>query len=199
VTTGLRERKKAATRSALHEAALRLVAERGLDGVSVDDIAARADVSPRTFFNYFDTKDDAVFDWDHRLTCQLVEALEERPAAEAPLTALRCAIAGTLPGLVEDPDWHRRGAVLRANPDLVPKLMHNNRRMEDAVAGAVAVRTGDTADDLRPRLIAGCGLVALRGALRGWDPAGDAAELLALLDEAFAELAAGLPGREPAG
>jgi AcrR family transcriptional regulator len=60
VTSGLRERKKLATRHALHLAALQLVAERGLDDVSVDDIAERAEVSPRTFFNYFPSKDDAV-------------------------------------------------------------------------------------------------------------------------------------------
>src|SRR4051812_48235481 len=60
VTTGLRERKKRATRLALHRAALELVGTHGLDGVSIEQIAARADVSTRTFFNYFSTKEDAV-------------------------------------------------------------------------------------------------------------------------------------------
>src|SRR3954466_3389512 len=89
MTSGLRERKKLATRLALHEAALRLVAERGLDSVSVDDIAARADVSPRTFFNYFPTKDDAVLGLDPDAVRRQVREFADRPAAESPVEALR--------------------------------------------------------------------------------------------------------------
>src|SRR5919206_1142741 len=89
VTTGLRERKKLATRLAIHEAALRLVAERGLDRVSVDDIAQRADVSPRTFFNYFPAKDDAVLGLDPGATDRMVEAYADRPPGESPVQALR--------------------------------------------------------------------------------------------------------------
>lgn len=59
-TTGLREAKKARTRASLARAALQLVAEEGLHGTTVEAIASRADVSPRTFFNYFDSKDEAV-------------------------------------------------------------------------------------------------------------------------------------------
>src|SRR3954462_15856175 len=80
VTTGLRERKKQATRLAIHEAALRLVSEHGLDRVSVDDIAERADVSPRTFFNYFPAKDDAVLGLDPDLSHQQIEEFLARPA-----------------------------------------------------------------------------------------------------------------------
>src|SRR6478609_8652693 len=89
VTSGLRERKKLATRLALHAAALQLVAERGLDHVSVDDIAARADVSPRTFFNYFSSKDEAVLGLDPEAIHRQVRALHDRPAAESPVEALR--------------------------------------------------------------------------------------------------------------
>src|SRR3954454_18038156 len=80
MTSGLRERKKLATRLALHEAALQLVAERGLEHVSVDDIASRADVSPRTFFNYFPTKDDAVVGIDASAVGQAAERFTARPA-----------------------------------------------------------------------------------------------------------------------
>src|SRR3954452_2536083 len=89
MTSGLRERKKLATRLALHRAALELVAERGLEHVSVDDIAARADVSPRTFFNYFSSKDDAVLGLDPDAMQRQVTELRARPAEEPPVEALR--------------------------------------------------------------------------------------------------------------
>ena len=84
MTSGLRERKKLATRLALHEAALRLVAERGLDAVSVDDIADQADVSPRTFFNYFPSKVDAVLGLDPEAPRRQADAFLGRPADESP-------------------------------------------------------------------------------------------------------------------
>src|SRR3954454_14294289 len=94
MTAGLRERKKLATRLALHQAALELVAERGLDRVSVDDIAGRADVSPRTFFNYFATKDEAVLGLDPAAAERQAAVFLARPATESPLQAMRGGAGG---------------------------------------------------------------------------------------------------------
>ena len=104
VTSGLRERKKLATRTALHQAALQLVAERGLDGVSVDDIAARADVSPRTFFNYFPAKDDAVLGLDPVTTDRVGEGVAARPADESPLAALRAVQLEEAAAMAAEPE-----------------------------------------------------------------------------------------------
>ena len=76
----LRERKKLATRRSLRRVALDLVAERGFAHVTVEDIAEAADVSPRTFFNYFPSKEAALFGADP----ERVAALRERVVREAP-------------------------------------------------------------------------------------------------------------------
>src|ERR1700712_2473548 len=109
MTAGLRERKKLATRLALHLAALQLVAERGLDGVSVDDIAARADVSPRTFFNYFSSKDDAVVGLDPADPQRQAEAFRVRPSSESPVQAMRAVAAHQAEQMAGEPElWPLR-------------------------------------------------------------------------------------------
>ncbi|AWH91046.1 TetR/AcrR family transcriptional regulator [Dietzia lutea] len=90
--TGLRETKKARTRASIARAALQLVAEDGLQATTVEAIAARADVSPRTFFNYFDSKDEAVVhlstDRFHRLMGRLFDGAGDT-ADENPVIRVR--------------------------------------------------------------------------------------------------------------
>ena len=89
---GLRERKKRATRQALSAAAMRLAVERGLENVLVEDIAAAADVSPRTFNNYFASKYEAICALALDRAMQIGEVLRERPAGEDLWTAVRGAV-----------------------------------------------------------------------------------------------------------
>ncbi|WP_433180226.1 TetR family transcriptional regulator [Actinoallomurus sp. CA-150999] len=86
---GLRERKKLKTRRAIAEAALRLFAERGYEETTIADITEAADVSPRTFFSYFPSKEDVVFaEIDERLA-EVREGVARRPAGETPLESMR--------------------------------------------------------------------------------------------------------------
>src|SRR5688572_14352710 len=88
---GLRARKKLETHRALAKAALRLVAERGLDNVTAEDISAEAGVSPRTFFNYFPSKEDAIlvaYPESEQRAENLVRRFLDAPAELGPLEAL---------------------------------------------------------------------------------------------------------------
>jgi AcrR family transcriptional regulator len=192
--SGLRERKKLATRVALHEAALRLVAERGLEHVSVDDIAARAGVSPRTFFNYFASKDDAVLGLDPADTDHLVESLRARPAEESPVQALRTVARAQAAEMAGETElWPLRLRVIEGHPALLGRLAASFGQAERAMAAAIAERTGETADDLYPLLLAGVSAAAVRSALHRWLTGDFTAPLPDLVDEAWDVLAAGLP------
>jgi AcrR family transcriptional regulator len=195
VTSGLRERKKQATRLALHRAALELVAERGLEHVSVDDIAARAEVSPRTFFNYFSAKDDAVLGLDPEAMDRQVAQLRARPAGEPPVEALRAVARAQSAEMAGETElWPLRLKVIDASPVLVGRLAAAFGESERALAEALAERTGTRAGvDLYPTLLAGVAGVAMRTALHRWLATGFTASLPDLVDEAWAALAAGLP------
>lgn len=85
---GHRERKKARTKQLLTEAALRLFMERGYEETKVEDIAAAADVVPRTFFRYFTSKDDALFSWYESIAERALATLGARPKGEGIVSAL---------------------------------------------------------------------------------------------------------------
>jgi AcrR family transcriptional regulator len=194
VTSGLRERKKVATRLALHEAALRLVAERGLDHVSVDDITTGADVSPRTFFNYFASKDDAVLGLDPGATDRMTKEFLARPSAESPVQALRAVAAQQAAEMAEETElWPLRLRVIESHPALLGGLAASFGKSERAMAAAIATRTGTSDDDLYPQLLAGVSAAAMRSALHRWFAGDFTASLPALLDQAWDVLAAGLP------
>jgi AcrR family transcriptional regulator len=190
---GLRERKKAETRAALSAAAVRLFLKRGPAAVTVSDICEAARVSARTFFNYFDAKEEALLPWDKHLIEEVITRLVARPAAEPPLTAVRHAIEQILPAFTVGTGWQDCVRVFTAYPELrinvVPGMIRNQTRL----AAAIGQRAGQTGGSLYPELLAGVAVSAVRAAFSVWAPETGAAGLQALVGEAFDRLAAGLP------
>ncbi len=194
---GLRERKKRSTRRALRLAALRLVAERGLDGVTTDDIAAAADVSPRTFFNYFAGKEDALVGNDPEVPGRLARTLLDRPATEDPLSAIRAVVAEYASTVtIDEAVWSLRMQVLETHPHLRAALAGASAELDRALALALAERIGAAPTDLYPALVVGVVTSAVRTAVWHASITHFARPLTDVVAEALDSLAAGLP--EPA-
>jgi AcrR family transcriptional regulator len=199
---GLREQKKMQTRAALSWAAIRLIAERGVDNVLVEDIAAEAGVSPRTFNNYFSSKGEAVAA-RHLDRCRLVaETLRERPAGEPLWTALHHAMLAQLepgPEVTAHPrpdreKWVAGITAMMQAPFMQAEMLRAASIAEAELATAVAARTGTDVDrDLYPRLVAAAVMAANSTCQQHHMRSGATADMGALLTDALAQLAAGLP------
>ena len=195
---GRRDRKKQQTRAALTAAALRLVDERGLDRVTVEDISEAADVSPRTFFNYFATKDDAVIGDQITDGATLPDRLRAVDPRVGVLDAILRVLAPAIEQIQADRDlWLMRMRVIADNPTLLPTLFARGMTAEQEFIAALAERTGLTADDAFPPLVAAVTSAAFRTAMIRWAAADDARELAGFVDEAFGMLAAGLAQPTP--
>ncbi|GAA4011119.1 TetR/AcrR family transcriptional regulator [Streptomyces marokkonensis] len=191
---GLRERKKRATRAALAEAAVRLAAEHGAEKVTVEAISAAAGVSVRTFFNYFDTRDDAfvVMDADAgaRMRCAVLAA----PAELAPLEALRGALAAEFAEAEQDHElWRLHAEVLHASPHLLARGVGAHMAAEANLAEAIAERLHGADDGLYPRLLASVAHAAVRTSMDHWSAHQEEVAFLDVFHEVFTLLAAGLP------
>lgn len=170
-TVGLRERKKAATREAVHEAALRLTVEHGLDHVTVEAVADAAGISRRTFSNYFATKEDAVLWGEERQTRALVQALHDRPAGEPPWTALRLSLheVFSASGVVDRETAVRTRLALR-HPSLLARQLGNHAALEADLTEAIRDRTPEPGPHtpLDAHVLAAAFLASLRLSLRQW-------------------------------
>ncbi|MCA0145139.1 TetR/AcrR family transcriptional regulator [Blastococcus sp. LR1] len=191
---GLRERKKQDTRAALSAATLELALEHGLGAVTVEQIAARAGVSYRTFFNYFSGKEEALLRPDGA-GLLFAPRLQEQDPALPPLEAARRALGDHLAALDADSEgWRLRLTVLAAAPEVLPRLVELGSAGEREMTEALAERTGLDADrDVYPALLAAVLGCALRVSLTRWHATGEERPLAALFDEVVDVLAAGLP------
>ena len=193
--TGLRERKKAKTRQALTAAAIRLSIERGSpDRVTVEEISEAADVSPRTFFNYFSSKEDAILGVDPERRGALRSELELRPEDETPIEALRATLTSTVDDINENGElWAKRLQLVRDHPALSPGYVASFAEFERGLVEAMAARLGlDPDGDLYPALVVSTALTVTRVTVKHWQATGTGQGLSEMLDAAFDQLADGL-------
>ncbi|GAA3837991.1 TetR family transcriptional regulator [Sphaerisporangium flaviroseum] len=152
---GLRERKKAKTRRAIQEHALRLFAEQGYDGTTIEQIAEAAEVSPSTFFRYFPTKDDVVMQDDYGP--MLISAFLAQPRSLTTLAALREAVREISTQVIADEEESilRRVRLVWSIPALRARQVEGQIATMAMLTGAIAERTGRAADDFEVRVFAG--------------------------------------------
>ncbi|MGX9790987.1 TetR family transcriptional regulator [Mycobacterium sp. MMS18-G62] len=191
MTDDWRARKKAATKQAIQDHALRLFVEKGYDATTVEEIAAAAGVSHMTFFRYFPRKEEVVeYDEYDPILEQLVAA---RPPHEPPLTALHTALRTGLQqilGTDRDALLVRTRLVL-SHPTLRSRNVLAQDTTRDLFARALARRAGLPAPDLAAMVQAAAALGAIGVALTAWAEGDDDADPVALIDEAFDALGAG--------
>ncbi|GAA0965288.1 TetR/AcrR family transcriptional regulator [Actinocorallia libanotica] len=208
---GLRERKKRATRAALVEAAVRLAAEHGAENVTVEAISEAAGVSPRTFFNYFDARDDVFVMIGAESSTRIRRGVLEAPSGLSPLEALREAMAAELAEVEQEHElWSLHAEVLRSSPHLLVRglcvHMADEIELAETLAERVGSRPGGRAEDsgeedgqrrpaldLYPRLLAAVGSTAVRVAVEHWCARQDELVFTDVFREVFEQLAAGLP------
>ena len=185
----LRRRRRDAVRAEIAETAFQLFTERGFDKTTVDDVAAAAGLSRRSFFRYFASKEDAVLGVLNTVGDAIAAELAARPADEPPWTSLRRALDVLVTTYAGDREVAlARFRLIYQTPALRTTHLDKQDRWLRSLTEALAARLGvNPEQDPRPQLLAAAALVALdvasrRGGAEGRTPGH-------LLDEYFAVLA----------
>jgi AcrR family transcriptional regulator len=195
----LRERKKLATRAALSRAAWSLMVERGLDAATPEAIAAAVDVSPRTFRNYFASREEAILDSLVRSGPSLLDAVRARPMEEPTWDSLTQALPSFAAQFVGQRD--NIAVLMRVvgeNPSMEAQHLVTYKHADQQLAELIAERTGTDAErDMTPRLLAAAAAAVLRTSMEMWAKGDTDVALPDLVREGLLQVRAGLPTGAP--
>jgi len=192
MSVGLRERKKLKTRAAIQKEAMRLFLEKGFEGTTIEEIAEAVEISPSTFFNYFPSKEDVVFQDD--LDPLILTAFNSQPSDVQPVAALRQAMRAVFSQLTPEQDllMRERTRLMASTPELRSAMLSQFASLVDQIAELLASRVGRRADDFAVRNLAGALLGVLMSAMVAIAE-NPKADMIQLVDQAMAHLEAGLP------
>jgi len=192
VAIGLRERKKLRTRALIQKEAIRLFLERGFEATTIEEIAEAAEISPSTFFNYFPTKEEVVF--QDELDPLILAAFNARPEGTHPIRALRDSMKTVFGQLTAEQDnvMRQRISLMSSTPALRSAMLTQFADLVDQIAELMAGRVGREPTDFAIRNLAGALLGVMMSALliAASDPKAD---MIDVADRAMAHLEAGLP------
>jgi AcrR family transcriptional regulator len=192
---GLREQKKLRTQAALQDAAMDLFGRHGFDQTTVEEIAAACDVSPRTFFRYYATKEDVLFVDSQQRCAALLEIVAAQPFDDPPLDVLHRSLHDLALGYERERDRHvARARVLERSPSLRADKAEQQRGWESTLFEELERRNRATVTPLTAhelRLRAAVSMAAFRTVFDTWidDPDTD---FVRMLDDSFDQLARGL-------
>ncbi|MFI9718522.1 TetR family transcriptional regulator [Streptomyces sp. NPDC052396] len=191
----LAQRKRQLVSDELTEAALQLLALKGFDVVTIDEIATAAGVSKRTFFRYFSSKEDVVVQFLAGMGTGMCAELAARPAGEPPSAALRHAVWIAMAACADHGDRALRVVqLILRTPALYARFLERQAQWRADLAVELTRRRGAGAKspDLQAELAAGMALTAFDAVLRRWSDSDGTENAAALIDRAFAVLAPAL-------
>ncbi|APO73325.1 TetR family transcriptional regulator protein [Rhizobium etli 8C-3] len=185
---GRRERKRRQTRERIEQAAMTLFLERGFDATTIEDITESADVSKRSFFDYFPSKEEVVFAWQDSFADRLMAAIAARPKSDSPLKVVEEAIVETVAASANERGL-ALGELIRRTPVLKARDQMKYAKLEHKLTEAMVARGGAGKDvRARMRLLSAIVIGALRVGGERWQERPPEGQLEAFARELFADL-----------
>lgn len=185
--TNLREQFKTTTRQELTRVGLELFLQQGFANTTIDQIVEPLGISKRTFFRYFATKEDMVFEWQAEMTPAFVDELNSRPRGETPFKAISETLLSLASRINTNPELgFALMRLCKETPSLAGRNMEQRMVWELALTDALIAREGQRGmPRLKARIIVGMAMTAWTAALDEWYLSGGKADLRPLMETAF--------------